>query len=41
VAENDRRICGFASGRPRQEFSKGLEEYGGEFETAYVLPSAR
>lgn len=38
VAEDDRGIFGFASGSPRRRFSKGLEEYGGVFETVYVLP---
>ena len=41
VAEDDRGIFGFASGRPRQKFSKGLEEYGGVFETVYVLPEGQ
>lgn len=41
VAEDDRGIFGFASGRPRREFSKGMEEYGGVFETVYVLPDGQ
>jgi GNAT superfamily N-acetyltransferase len=41
VAENQQGIFGFASGRPRQRFSKGLEEYGGALETVYVLPDGR
>ena len=41
VAEGDRGVFGFASGSPRQAFSKGLEEYGGVFETVYVLPEAQ
>ena len=41
MAEDDQGIFGFASGRPRREFSKGLEEYGGEFETVYVLPNSQ
>jgi len=41
VAEGHQGIFGFASGRTRQRFSKGLEEYGGEFETVYVLPNAQ
>ena len=41
VAEDGRGTFGFASGRPRHEFSKGLEEYGGVLETVYVLPSGQ
>jgi GNAT superfamily N-acetyltransferase len=41
VAEGHQGIFGFASGRPRQRFSKGLEEYEGEFETVYVLPNGQ
>lgn len=41
VAEGDRGIYGFASGRPRRRFSKGLEEYRGVLETVYVLPAGQ
>jgi GNAT superfamily N-acetyltransferase len=41
VAEGHQGIFGFASGRPRQEFSAGLEEYGGEFETIFALPDGQ
>lgn len=41
VAEGHRGIFGFASGSPRQAFSKGLEEYGGVFEMLYVLPDSQ
>jgi len=41
VAEGARGIFGFASGNPRQMFSKGLEEYGGVFEAVYVLPEGQ
>jgi GNAT superfamily N-acetyltransferase len=41
VADGHQGIYGFASGRPRQRFSKGLEEHGGELETVYVLPNSQ
>lgn len=39
VAEDTGGIFGFASGGPRERFSRGLREYEGELETVYVLPS--
>ena len=39
VAENDRGVYGFASGRPRERSSRDLAEYEGELMTLYVLPS--
>ena len=39
VAEDGIGIFGFASGSPRERFSRDLREYEGELETAYVLPS--
>ncbi len=42
VAEDEPgRVFGFASGRRREAFSKGLEEYEGELTTVYVLPSGQ
>ena len=40
VAEDeDGIVFGFASGSPRERFSRGLREYEGELKTVYVLPS--
>jgi GNAT superfamily N-acetyltransferase len=40
VAEDDGGVFGFASGGPRERFSRELrEEYEGELQTVYVLPS--
>lgn len=39
VAEDENGIFGFASGGPRERFSRDLREYEGELKTAYVLPS--
>ena len=39
VAEDEGGVFGFASGGPRERFSRGLREYEGELQTAYVLPS--
>ena len=39
VAENKGEVFGFASGGPRERFSRGLREYEGELHTVYVLPS--
>lgn len=39
VAEDERGIFGFASGGPRERFSRGLAEYEGELQTVYILPS--
>lgn len=41
VAEGNRGIFGFASGHSRYRFSRGLEEYRGEFEKVYVLPAGQ
>lgn len=41
VAEDEERVFGFASGGPRERFSRGLAEYEGEIQTVYVLPSHR
>lgn len=39
VAEDEGGVFGFASGGPRERFSRGLAEYEGELQTVYVLPS--
>jgi GNAT superfamily N-acetyltransferase len=39
VAEDEGGVFGFASGGPRERFSRELWEYGGELQTVYVLPS--
>ncbi|MDP8900080.1 MAG: GNAT family N-acetyltransferase [Actinomycetota bacterium] len=39
VAEDGGGVFGFASGGPRERFSRELREYGGELQTVYVLPS--
>ena len=39
VAEDEDGVFGFASGSPRERFSRGLREYEGELKTVYVLPS--
>lgn len=39
VAEDEGGIFGFASGWPREDFSRGLREYVGELNTIYVLRS--
>jgi GNAT superfamily N-acetyltransferase len=39
VAQDEGGIFGFASGGPRERFSRELEEYAGELQTVYVLPS--
>ncbi len=39
VAEDTGGIFGFASGGPRERFSRELREYEGELQTVYVLPS--
>ena len=39
VAEDKGGVIGFASGRPRGNFSKGLTDYKGVLDTLYVLPS--
>jgi GNAT superfamily N-acetyltransferase len=39
VAEDEGGVFGFASGGPRERFSRGLPEYEGELQTVYVLPS--
>lgn len=39
VAEDEDRVFGFASGSPRERFSRDLREYEGELKTVYVLPS--
>jgi ribosomal protein S18 acetylase RimI-like enzyme len=39
VAEDGCGIFGFASGGPRERFSRDLTGYGGELRTVYVLPS--
>jgi len=39
VAEDEGGVFGFASGGPRERFSRELEEYAGELQTVYVLPS--
>lgn len=41
VAEDEGGIFGFASGRPRERFSRDLTEYEGELQTVYVLPSRK
>lgn len=39
VAEGENGIFGFASGRRRRRFSRGLRDYEGELQTLYVLPA--
>ena len=39
VAEDEGGVFGFASGKPRERFSRDLTEYEGALETVYVLPS--
>jgi GNAT superfamily N-acetyltransferase len=39
VAEDEGGVFGFASGGPRERFSRDLAEYEGELQTVYVLPS--
>ena len=39
VAEDGAGVFGFASGSPRERFSRELREYEGELKTLYVLPS--
>ncbi len=39
VAEDGGEVIGFASGSPRERFSRELREYEGELKTVYVLPS--
>ncbi len=39
VAEDGAGVFGFASGSPRERFSRELKEYEGELKTLYVLPS--
>ncbi len=39
VAEDGGEIFGFASGGPRERFSRELREYEGELQSVYVLPS--
>ncbi len=39
VAEDEGGVFGFASGSPRERFSRNLREYEGELKTVYVLPS--
>lgn len=39
VAEDGGGVFGFASGGPRERFSRDLTEYEGELRTVYVLPS--
>ena len=39
VAEDGAEVFGFASGSPRERFSRELREYEGELKTIYVLPS--
>ena len=41
VAEEGAGVFGFASGSPRERFSRELREYGGELKTLYVLPSRK
>ena len=41
VAEDGGEVFGFASGSPRERFSRGLREYQGELKTVYVLPSQK
>ncbi len=41
VAEDEGGVFGFASGGPRERFSRELREYGGELQTVYVLPSRK
>ena len=38
VAEDGAGVFGFASGSPRERFSRELREYEGELKTLYVLP---
>ena len=39
VAEDEGGVFGFASGGPRERFSRELREHEGELQTVYVLPS--
>jgi len=39
ISTGDGRVFGFASGGPRERFSRELREYEGELQTVYVLPS--
>ncbi len=41
VAEGAQGVFGFASGRRRRRFSRGLKEYEGELKSVYVLPSGQ
>ncbi len=41
VAEDGGGVFGFASGGPRERFSRELREYEGELKTVYVLPSRK
>jgi GNAT superfamily N-acetyltransferase len=41
VAEDGTGVFGFASGSPRERFSRELREYEGELKTLYVLPSRK
>ena len=41
VAEDGGGVFGFASGGPRERFSRELREYEGELQTVYVLPSRK
>jgi GNAT superfamily N-acetyltransferase len=41
VAEDGAEVFGFASGSPRERFSRELREYEGELKTLYVLPSRK
>ena len=41
VPEDEGGAFGFASGGPRERFSRELGEYEGELQTVYVLPSHR
>ena len=41
VAEDGAGVFGFASGSPKERFSRELREYAGELKTLYVLPSRK
>ena len=41
VAEDGGGVFGFASGGPRERFSRELRGYEGELQTVYVLPSRK
>jgi GNAT superfamily N-acetyltransferase len=41
VAEDEGGVFGFASGSPRERFSRELREDEGELKTVYVLPSRK